>query len=41
MYADHINDRVYGLMVPRDNAGTLQATNYYRLFITNGNGDES
>ena len=41
MYADHLNDHVYGLMVPRDANGALVSAPGYKIFKTRGNGAES
>ena len=41
MYADHLNDHVYGLMVPRDYAGNLVLSEGYKIFKTRGNSDEA
>jgi hypothetical protein len=41
MFADHLNDHLYGLMVPRDYNGNLVKALGYRVFKTIGNGDES
>ena len=41
MYADHLNNLVYGLMVRRDVSGTLELSDSYYLFFLKGNGDES
>jgi hypothetical protein len=40
LYADFLNDRVYGLMVPRNSDGTLSAQTSYRILVTNGNQDD-
>jgi hypothetical protein len=40
MYADHMNDHLYGLMVPRDYNGNLVSALGYKLFKTKGNGNE-
>jgi hypothetical protein len=37
MYADNMNDKLYGLMVPRDPSGDLRAHHGYRLIVTKGN----
>lgn len=41
MYADHMNDHIYGLMVPRDANGNLVQASGYKILKTIGNGDES
>jgi hypothetical protein len=41
MYADHMNDHIYGLMVPRDSSGNLVQAAGYKILKTKGNGDDS
>ena len=38
MYADHMNDHIYGLMVPRDVNGNLVQAAGYKILKTRGNG---
>jgi hypothetical protein len=41
MYADHMNDHIYGVMVPRDYAGNLVLSVGYKIFKTRGGGTDS
>lgn len=40
LYAENINDKLYGLLVPRNADGTLAAYHSYRLLMTRGNFDD-
>ena len=40
MYADNMNDKLYGLMVARSADGNLKAHHSYRIIITKGNYDQ-
>ena len=38
LYADHMNDKIYGLMVPRDYNGELIKSNSYYLLVAKASG---
>lgn len=40
LYAENINDKLYGLLVPRNVDGTLAAHHSYRLLVTRGKYDD-